>query len=313
MRDLWLDWPADLRRAALPLVALALEEDLGEAGDLTARHFDPGPARQRARVVARAAGTLAGLPLALFVFRATAARLGLTPALPADGAVGLDCPAFSVLETAPEGLRFTAGETLARIEGSALLLHAGERTALNFLQRLSAVASATAAAVAASCGPAVLDTRKTTPGYRRLEKYAVRMGGGQNHRMGLSDTLLVKDNHKEALGGLAAVLARIAALPEELPLIVEVDSLDELRLLLEHTARGRIQRVLLDNFPPAAVAAAVALRQTLGGGPAFEVSGGLRPVDLADPRYAGVEAASLGSITHSAGALDLALEIEPAR
>ncbi|MBM4118954.1 hypothetical protein FJ251_14705, partial [bacterium] len=189
MRDPWLDWPPALRRAGLALLALALDEDLGEAGDLTARYFDPGPARQRGRFVAREAGVLAGLPLALFVFRATAARLGVAPRLPADGAVALACPVFQVLESAPEGLRFAAGETLARIEGSALVLHAGERTALNFLQRLSAVASRTAAAVAASCGPAVLDTRKTTPGYRRLEKYAVRLGGGQNHRLGLDDAL----------------------------------------------------------------------------------------------------------------------------
>jgi len=309
-RDPWLAWPPELRRAALPLVELALAEDLGAAGDLTARYFDAGGGPAQARLVAREAGVLAGLPLFLFVFRAAAARLALAPPLPADGAAPVACPALTLLETAPEGLHFAAGETLARLAAPAPLLHAGERTALNFLQRLCGVASATARAVAGSCGPAVLDTRKTTPGYRLLEKYAVRMGGGRNHRLGLADAILVKDNHKEALGGLAAVLGRVAALPPELPLIIEVDSLDELRLLLEHPARARVERVLLDNFAPEAVAAAVALRAQLGGGPAFEISGRLRAADLADPRYAGVEAASLGSITHSAGALDLALEIE---
>ncbi len=308
-RDPWLAWPVELRQAALPLVELALAEDLGAAGDLTARYFDAGDGRARARLVAREAGVLAGLPLFLFVFRAAAARLALAAPLPRDAAAPLACAALELLETAPEGLHFPAGETLARLAAPASLLHAGERTALNFLQRLCGVAGATARAVAASCGPAVLDTRKTTPGFRLLEKYAVRMGGGQNHRLGLHDALLVKDNHKEALGGLAAVLARLASLPPELPLIVEVDSLDELRLLLEHAERRRIERVLLDNFPPAAVAAAVALRAQLGG-PAFEISGGLVAADLADPRYVGVEVASLGSITHGAGALDLALEIE---
>jgi nicotinate-nucleotide pyrophosphorylase (carboxylating) len=313
-QDPWLAWPIELRQSALPLVALALAEDLGEEGDLTARYFTVGSARARARLVAREPGVLAGLPLFLFVFRAAASRLALAPPLPADGAAPLagEPGALELIETAPEGLHFAAGATLARLAAPAALLHAGERTALNFLQRLCAVATATASAVAASCGPAVLDTRKTTPGYRRLEKYAVRMGGGQNHRMGLNDALLVKDNHKEDLGGLGAVLARVAALPLELPLIVEVDTLDELRLLLAHPAAARVGRVLLDNFAPEAVVAALALRAQLGAGPAFEISGGLAAAALADPRYAGVEAASLGSITHSAGALDLALEIEAA-
>ncbi|MCB1162451.1 MAG: nicotinate-nucleotide diphosphorylase (carboxylating) [Candidatus Krumholzibacteriia bacterium] len=315
-RDPWLSWPEDLRAAALPLLRLALDEDLGDAGDLSARNFDPDAAAapRTARLVAREPGVLAGLPLFLFVFRAAAARLGLAPPLPADGAVPLAAGGIRLLETAPEGLRFNAGETLASLAAPPALLHAGERTALNFLQRLCAVATATSRAVAASCGPAVLDTRKTTPGYRRLEKYAVRMGGGRNHRMGLYDAIMVKDNHKEALGGMAGVMERVATLPlapERQPeLVVEVDSLEELQLLLAHPAARRVNRVLLDNFPPEQVAAAVALRQTLGGGPDFEISGGLRAEDLSDPRYAGVEAASLGSITHGAGALDLALELE---
>lgn len=308
-RDSWLAWPAELRASALALVDLALEEDLGP-GDVTAKYFGGPTGRARARLVAREAGRLAGLPLFFFVFRALATRLELAPPL-----AGSDTPlACEALAIAPgflaEGKAFAAGRILARLEAPEILLHGGERSALNFLQRLCAVASATARAMDLSCGPLVLDTRKTTPGYRLLEKYAVRMGGGRNHRLGLHDAAMVKDNHKAALGGMAGVMARVAALPDGFPLIVEVDDLEELRLLLAHPAAARVQRVLLDNFPPDEVSRALALRSELGGGPEYEISGGLRPEDLADPRYAGVETASLGSITHGAGALDLALELE---
>ena len=305
--DPWRAWPPELRSAALSLVELALEEDLGP-GDVTAKHFGAGRPSATVRLVAREPGVLAGLPLFLFVFRAVAGRLGLAEAAHADSA--LDCDALEISDCRDDGGRFAAGDLLARVTAPEALLHGAERTGLNFLQRMSAVASATARAVALSCGPAVLDTRKTTPGYRLLEKYAVAAGGGRNHRMGLHDAAMVKDNHKDALGGMAAVMAKAAMLPEGLPLIVEVDSMEELRVILEHEAAGRVTRVLLDNFAPEAAAAAVALRAELGGGPDYEISGGLVPEDLANPLYAGVETASLGSVTHSAGALDLALEIE---
>ena len=305
--DVWLAWPRDLRISALSLVELALEEDLGP-GDVTAKHFGAGRRSATVRLVARESGVLAGLPLFLFVFRAVAGRLGLADAANVDSA--LACDALSFTDCRDDGGSFEAGDLLARITAQEALLHGAERTGLNFLQRMSAVAGATARAVALSCGPAVLDTRKTTPRNRQLEKYAVAAGGGRNHRMGLHDAAMVKDNHKEALGGMAAVMAKVAALPAGLPLIVEVDSMEELRVVLEHAAAGRVMRVLLDNFAPEEAAAAVALRQELGGGPDYEISGGLLPEDLANPHYAGVETASLGSITHSAGALDLALEIE---
>lgn len=293
--DLWPEWPEALRESAERLVELALDEDLGE-GDLTARYFSEGGRRLRVRLVARQSGVLAGLPLFLHVFERLARR---------QGGQGIE-----VLEAVGEGVEFQFGDILARLSGEATLIHSAERTALNFLQRLSAVATRTREAVRISCGPRILDTRKTTPGYRLLEKYAVRMGGGVNHRMGLYDAVMVKDNHKEALGGMGAVMDRVAALPGGFPVIVEVDDLEELRVLLTHPAKERIGRVLLDNFDPADAPRALALREEAGGGPDFEVSGGLRAEDLADPRYEGIEYASLGELTHSAAVVDLALEVE---
>jgi nicotinate-nucleotide pyrophosphorylase (carboxylating) len=305
--DPWLAWPLPLRESALALLKLALDEDLG-SGDVTARHFGGGATTAAVRLVAREPGVLAGLPLFLFTFRAVAARLELAPALGPD--TGLACPAIEFGDCGEDGRAFEAGQVLAHLSAPEPVLHGAERTALNFLQRLSAVATATARATALSSGPALLDTRKTTPGYRLLEKHAVRMGGGRNHRLGLFDAAMVKDNHKEALGGMAAVMERAGDLPGQLPLIVEVDDLAELEIILAHESKGRVERILLDNFDPDDVTRALALRAAAGGGPDFEISGGLVPEDLADPRYAGVEAASLGSITHSAGVLDLALELE---
>ncbi len=306
MNDPWLAWDAGLRRDAQRILDLALDEDLG-AGDVTARHFGEGAGRLSARLVAREDGVLAGLPLFLRCFQAVTARAEDRRLDPDEG-LAAGTPAYRELHA--EGDAFEAGAQLAWLETDAAALHGAERTALNFLQRLCGVAAATAAAVSASAGPAVLDTRKTTPGLRLLEKYAVRMGGGRNHRLGLFDAAMVKDNHKDALGGIPAIMARASSLPAGLPLIVEVDNLAELAQLLDHPDAGRVERVLLDNFPPEAAQQAVALRQGRGGGPDFEISGGLRPSDLADPRYAGVEAASLGSLTHGARALDLALEVE---
>ncbi len=306
--DPWLAWPVPLRQSALALMKLALDEDLG-SGDVTARHFGGAEARATVRLIARESGVLAGLPLFLFSFRAVAARLELAP--PADGETALNCPVIDYGDCAEDGRPFVAGDILARLSAPEPVLHGAERTALNFLQRLSAVATATARATALSSGPVLLDTRKTTPGYRLLEKHAVRMGGGRNHRLGLFDAAMVKDNHKEALGGMKAVMERAGSLPDPLPLIVEVDDLAELEIILAHANAKRVRRILLDNFDPDDVTRALAMREAAGGGPDFEISGGLIPEDLADPRYDGVETASLGSITHSAGVLDLALELEP--
>jgi len=291
MKDPWLEWPEDLRKAAEALIDLALAEDLGD-GDLTARYFASPAEALAVKLVARQPGTLAGLPLFLRVF---------------DRVAGGD---VELLELVEDGQDFEAGALLARLRGPSSSLHSAERTALNFLQRLSAVATRTREALRASCGPAILDTRKTTPGYRLLEKYAVRMGGGVNHRLGLFDAVMVKDNHKEALGGMSAVMNRVAALPDGFPVIVEVDDLDELTILLAHPGKDCVARVLLDNFEPEDAVRAVALREEAGGGPDFEISGGLSAADLADPRYADIEFASLGGLTQGAGAIDMALEVD---
>ncbi|MBC8367475.1 carboxylating nicotinate-nucleotide diphosphorylase [bacterium] len=291
MKDPWLSWPSDLRDAATALIDLALGEDLGE-GDLTAEYFSSDENLLQVRLVARQTGTLAGLPLFLQVLQRVS-----------GGEINL-------LEFAEDGSEFAEGSVLARISGPAAAIHSAERTALNFLQRLSAVATRAAQATAKSVGPVILDTRKTTPGYRLLEKYAVRRGGGANHRMGLFDAVMVKDNHKEALGGMDAVMEKVAALPDGFPVYVEVDTLVELGQLLAHPAKARIYRILLDNFPPAHAAQAVALRTELGGGPDFEISGGLTVADLANSHYRDIEYASLGSLTHGGGAIDLALEVD---
>ncbi len=290
MKDPWPEWPAELRAAAEALLDLALAEDLGP-GDLTAEHFASPEENLTVCLVARQAGTLAGLPLFLQVFERVTGGI-------------------EILEAAEDGRDFAAGEVLARLRGPGGAIHSAERTALNFLQRLSGVATRTREAMSASVGPTVLDTRKTTPGYRLLEKYAVRMGGGENHRLGLFDAVMVKDNHKEALGGMSEVMAKVADLPEGIHVYVEVDDLDELRILLQHEAKPRVTRVLLDNFPPAQAAEAVKLRGEAGGGPDFEISGGLAAADLADPHYRDIEYASLGGLTHGAGSVDLALEVE---
>ncbi len=290
MKDPWPEWPSELRAAAEALLDLALAEDLGP-GDLSAEHFASPQEQLTVRLVARQAGTLAGLPLFLQVFQRVTGGI-------------------EILEAAEDGHDFAAGELLARLRGPAGAIHSAERTALNFLQRLSGIATRTREAMSASVGPKVLDTRKTTPGYRLLEKYAVRMGGGENHRLGLFDAVMVKDNHKEALGGMAQVCDHLLGLPEGFPVYVEVDDLSELRLLLRHAAKPRVTRVLLDNFPPADAARAVELREEAGGGPDFEISGGLAAADLADPHYRDIEYASLGGLTHGAGSVDLALEVE---
>ncbi|MCP4548932.1 MAG: carboxylating nicotinate-nucleotide diphosphorylase [bacterium] len=294
----WSDWSPELQSAAAQLLDMALAEDLG-SGDVTARYF--GGAGNDAplvtRLVAREPGVIAGIPLFLRTFETVAERCGQ------PGSV-------RILTTVADGHQATISETLARVEAPAMVMHGAERTALNFLQRLCGVATITAAAVALSCGPRILDTRKTTPGYRLLEKYAVRMGGGDNHRLGLFDTAMVKDNHKDALGGIPAVMERAGDLPADIPLIIEVDNLSELEQVFSHANCNRVMRVLLDNFSHDDVRTAIELRRRMEGEPEFEVSGGLTATDLGQSAYADVETASLGSLTHSVRAMDLALEVE---
>ena len=273
------------------LVELALEEDVG-AGDLTSLAVIPEGLPGRAVFVARVAGVVAGLPAAAMVFGTLDGRVSFTP-LVADGS----------------GLQ--PGTRLAEVSGPMRSVLSGERTALNFLQHLSGVASLTRRYADAVAGLAcrVLDTRKTLPGWRLLEKYAVRQGGGHNHRLGLYDGVLIKDNHLAALGMgkkeiHRAVEAARAAHPPGVPVEVEVDSLDE----LDEALRLRPDVVLLDNMAPGLLREAVRRRDAAAPGVLLEASGGVTLATVRAVAEAGVDRVSVGALTHSAPALDIALD-----
>jgi nicotinate-nucleotide pyrophosphorylase (carboxylating) len=264
-----------------------LAEDVG-AGDVTAEATVPADARARARVVQKAPGVVYGLDVAVEVLR----RL--------DPAVRI--------ELGREGEWLEPGAVALRAEGSARALLTGERTALNILGRLSGVATVTARVVraiaAAGGGATVLDTRKTTPGLRDLEKRAVAAGGGTNHRHGLFDAFLIKENHIAAAGGIAPAVERARAARPDLLLEVEVRDRDEIAQALAAGA----PRLLLDNMTPDQVRAAV---EQVAGAAELEVSGGLTPDTVVE--YAtipGLDFVSLGWLTHSAPALDLSMLIE---
>lgn len=274
------------------LLAQALKEDLGR-GDLSSRLIVPPDRQAVARLEAREAGIMAGGPLLGPLFR----RLD---------------PRLRIQNLWPDGRRFRAGQVLARLKGSARALLAGERLALNLLQRLCGIATVTAAYVAAARRRAprvqLLDTRKTTPGLRLLEKYAVACGGGVNHRLCLDDAVLIKDNHLKVAGSVEAAVR--AARRGGRPVQVEVESLAELEQALAAGADG----VLLDNFNPARLRAAVrrvALFRRKSGRPVFtEASGGVTLKRVGALAAAGVDRISVGALTHSVRALDLALEFE---
>jgi nicotinate-nucleotide pyrophosphorylase (carboxylating) len=276
------------------LVELALAEDLGPAGDLTSRAVIPPGLPGRAAFHARSAGVISGLPAAALVFAAVD-------------------PALSFEPSAEDGATVAAGQRLAVVRGPMASILAGERTALNFLQRLSGIATLTQRYVRAAAPHAgkVLDTRKTTPGWRLLEKYAVRCGGGHNHRMGLSDAVLIKDNHLAALGTDPEVVARAVGAARErvghaVPLTVEVDNLDQLDRAL--TAGPDI--VLLDNMGLDAMRQAVRRRDAVAPGVLLEVSGGVNLNTVAGIAATGVDRISVGNLTHSAPALDIGLDYE---
>ncbi len=264
------------------LVERALAEDLG-AGDVTSAALIPAELGGAAVIEAREALVVAGLPLAADVFE----RLG------------------AAFEAAVEdGARVEPRAVVARVRGSARALLSAERTALNFLQRLSGVATQTARFVDAvrGTGARIVDTRKTTPGWRALEKYAVRCGGGENHRTGLFDGILIKDNHIAAVGstGDAVKRAREHA-PAGLRVQVEVESVAAAREALDAGA----DLLLVDNQPPAVIAEVVRLAR---GRAAVEASGGVRLENVAEIARTGVDRISIGALTHSARAVDLAME-----
>jgi nicotinate-nucleotide pyrophosphorylase (carboxylating) len=274
------------RSAVDDVLRRALAEDLGTAGDLTTAAIVPADATVSGQVVARAAGTIAGLDAALGVFDLL------------DGEV-------TVTADAADGDRVPAGTTLAYLEGSARTVLGGERTCLNLLGHLSGVATGTAQLVdaVAGTGARISDTRKTTPGLRALEKYAVRCGGGHNHRFGLHDAVMLKDNHLVATGSITAAVAAVRAAVGHLVVVqLEVDHLGQIP---EALAAG-VDVILLDNMGPEVLREAVEL---IGGRAVTEASGGITLADAHDVAASGVDVISVGWITHSVPRLDVALDL----
>ena len=272
-----------------PIIRRALEEDLGRAGDLTSDAVLPPDLRGEAAIVARKSGRIAGLEVAVSAFRI------------------LD-PSTEIELHSADGRDAEAGETLALVRGPARSLLSAERTALNILGRLCGVATATRDLVAAVAQHGARDvrivcTRKTTPGLRALEKYAVRAGGGSNHRFGLDDAVLIKDNHRALAGGLKPAVERARAYVGHLVKIeVEVDSLDQLE---EALALG-VDVVLLDNMPLDTLREAVRMAK---GRALTEASGGITPQTAPAVAATGVDMISVGWLTHSSPALDVALDV----
>jgi nicotinate-nucleotide pyrophosphorylase (carboxylating) len=266
-------------------VAAALAEDLGLAGDITTDSIIPPDAEGDAAIVARKPGVVAGLDLAEAVFRT------------------LD-PNATFTRVIEDGNRIKAGGTIARIKGKTRALLIGERTALNFFCHLSGIATLTAAYVAAvqSTNARIACTRKTTPGLRAFEKYAVKAGGGINHRFGLFDAVLVKDNHIAAAGGIAEALRRLRPRAGRIVRVeVEVDTLDQ----LEDALRFPIDAVLLDNMDVKTLKKAVAL---VNGRVLTEASGSVTLENVAKIAATGVDLISVGALTHSSSSLDSSLE-----
>lgn len=271
----------------LPLVRAALAEDLGAGGDVTTRLFVPPSVRLSARVVARAAGVICGTRIAAAVFRAVEPSCR-TRVLVADGG-----PA-------------RRGQAVMEVRGRRGILSA-ERTALNFLQHLSGIATLAAAYAARTRGTRarVYDTRKTLPGWRALEKYAVRCGGGENHRMGLHDAAMIKDNHWVLGGDIAAAARALRRKYPGLPLIVEADDLGQARRALGL----KPEVILLDNMGPALLRSAIRLIRRGSPRVKIEVSGGVGLENVRALARLGPDRISIGRLTHSAPALDLGLDL----
>jgi len=274
------------------LIDLALAEDIGE-GDVTSEYFIPADRKARAFVAVRKTGVVSGVELAAKVF------LRVDPKLEVEVLI-------------PDGSRVVEGALLIRVEGTARSILTAERTALNFIQRLSGVASLTAQYVDAIRGTEahILDTRKTTPGYRMLEKQAVVHGGGVNHRLGLYDRAMVKDNHLVAEGGLPAIQAAIMRLKSEKPGVqveLEADHLDQVR---EFLMLDGVDHILLDNMTLEDLRTAVSLRGP-NGTPQLEASGGVTLQTLRDIAETGVDFISVGALTHSAPSLDIGMDFMP--
>ena len=276
------------------LISLALLEDLGAAGDVTSRAFISAGSVSRARIVSRCDCIASGIATAVEVFR----RVD---------------PSLSVMVHAAEGDRLAPGSVLLEISGPTRAILSAERTALNFLGRLCGIATLSRRFADAVLGTkaVLLDTRKTTPGWRLLEKAAVKAGGCTNHRMGLHDAVLVKDNHLAALGDLALlppVITRLRAEHPGLPIEIEADTLGQAQALL---GMKGIDVILLDNMGTLQMTEAVVLRDRLAPGVLLEASGGVTLATVAGIAATGVDRISVGALTHSATNADLSLEMEP--
>ena len=273
----------------------ALREDLGAGPDVTTQSTVPKDQRSRAVFATRSAGCIAGIDIAVAVLEMVCGQKNVL-----------------VEKKASDADRVVPGQVLMHVTAPTRGLLTAERTALNLFGHLSGIASATrkwADAIAAS-GAQVRDTRKTTPGLRALEKYAVRCGGGVNHRMSLSDAALVKDNHIVAAGGVAQAFAAVRAATPKIAVEIEVDTLEQLHVALGAGA----DLVLLDNMPPAvlrdAVLIAEAHRATTGKSVILEASGGLTLDNAADVAATGVRYISVGALTHSSSVLDIGLDMQ---
>lgn len=267
-----------------PLLALAFAEDLP---DITGNAIFTAEDQARARIMAQKSGVLAGVPAAAFAFRF------------------LD-PRCQVAIRAQDGTPVAPGQTVLEVAGPARALLAAERTALNFLMRLSGIATLTARFVAALSGTGcrLLDTRKTTPGFRRLEKHAVRCGGGTNHRMGLFDAAMIKDTHIAACGSITGAVRRVREMwGEGVPLVVECASLEQ----VEEALSCQVPHLLLDNMDLLTLRQAVAIAR---GKAVLEASGGITLDNAREVAAAGVDFISVGAITHSAPALDCSMEVD---
>jgi nicotinate-nucleotide pyrophosphorylase (carboxylating) len=275
-----------LRTEVMPIIERALAEDIGD-GDVTTLCALPPDAVQRGRLVAKEAGVIAGLEVTRWVFSLLDERV-------------------KCLAHVAEGDWVQAGTVIGEVAGPARALLSGERVALNFLQRMSGIATLTRRFVDAVRGTStvILDTRKTVPGLRVLDKWAVRLGGGQNHRSGLYDMVLIKDNHIAAVGNIAEAVARVRACDERGRAIeVEVKELTELRQALELS----VDRIMLDNMSLATMREAVRIA---AGRVPLEASGNVSLENVAEVAATGVDYISVGKLTHSVRALDISLDFD---
>lgn len=275
-----------MNRAALEkIVDAAIEEDVG-LGDITTEAVVPVDTWAAAEIVARQEGVIAGLPVAALVFARVDSRV-------------------QFIKVRSDGQRVQCGDVVAKMEGPAAAILTAERTALNFLQRLSGIATVSADYVAACAGTSarILDTRKTVPGLRMLDKYAVRMGGASNHRVGLFDGVLIKENHIRAGGGIArAVLAARERAPHTAKIEVECEDLEQ----VDEALKAKADVILLDNMSIEQITGAV---RQINGQALVEASGEMTLARVPEVARTGVDFISVGALTHSVRALDLSLEI----